>query len=104
MTEPAPDELARLVAAEFGAGALTETEAELKREKTRGFGIVEAATIGAFIAQAAQLAVQIHMMRHSKPELISALYSKTASSTKIPEETRRSIVGRIVDRLTAGSD
>ena len=105
MIETTPEDLARAVATQFSSDVSFEMEAELKREKTRAFGqqIVDAATVGAFIAQVAQLAVQIHIIHRSRPELISTLDARTASAAKIPADKRRSIIGHIVDRLTGSS-
>jgi len=104
MTQLSPEDLARAVAAEFGPNATVETEAELGREKTRAWGqfAIDAATVGAFIAQVAQVALTLHLMRKTRGELVSELEAKASTATKIDEGTRRSIIGRIADRLTGG--
>ena len=81
-------ELARTVAAEMGGDAPAEVEAELNRERTRGFGqfVVDAATVGGFIVQVVQLAIQINETQKTPAELLAELQVKAASAMKIADE------------------
>jgi hypothetical protein len=94
-------ELSRATASEFGGDAPAEVEAELDRDKTRGFGqfVVDAATIGGFIVQVVQLAIQLNETKKTPAQLIAELQAKAASAVKIADETRRKIIERIVERL-----
>ncbi len=99
------EELARAVAAEMGPEVAAEAEAELSREKTRSMGqfIVDAATIGAFIAQATQLAIQLHATQKSPAGLIAALQARTASAIAIAGDMRHTLIERIAGRLTGSN-
>jgi hypothetical protein len=94
-------ELSRAIAAETGGDAPAEVEAELNREKTRGFGqfVVDAATVGAFIVQVVQLAFQINETQKTPAQLIAELQAKAASAVRISDETRRKVIERIVEWL-----
>jgi hypothetical protein len=96
------DELSRAIASGFGGDALAEAEAELNRERKRGFGqlVVDAAAVGAFIVQVVQLAIQINETQRTPAQLIADLQAKAASAVNVADETRRKIIRRVVERLT----
>ena len=105
MTQLSLEDLARTIAAEFGAEATAETEAELSREKARGgWGelVIDAATVGGFIAQVVQVALTLKMRGKSSADMVTELETKASSAARIDEGTRRTIIGRITDRLTGG--
>ena len=95
-------EVSRAIAWDFGGDAPAEVEAELNRERRRSFGqfVVDAATVGGFIVQVVQLAIQINETQKTPAQLIVELQAKAASAVRIAEETRRKIIQRVVDRLT----
>jgi hypothetical protein len=92
------EELARAVAAETGIDT-AEFEAELKREKTRSFGVAEAVTAGTFLIHATQLGLQLYTMKMTPQELIAELQARTASAIKVASEKRRAIIERIASHL-----
>ncbi len=94
------EELARAVAAQLGGEVAAETEVQLRDGGTRGFGILtDVAAIGSFIAQAAQLALAIYQLHKDRAGLISLLDEQAPKLAKLPEEKRRDLIERIVDRL-----
>jgi hypothetical protein len=96
------DELARAVAAEMGGEVAEETDKTLRGEGERAFGLglTEAMAIGAFIAQLAQLAVQLYQASKDRAVLISRLDAEAPPSPKLDAAKRQSIITRIVDKLT----
>lgn len=96
------DELARAVAAEMGGEVADETDKTLRGEETRAFGlgITEAMAIAAFIAQIAQLAVQLYQASKDSAVLIARLDAEAPPSPKLDAAKRQSIIARVVDKLT----
>jgi hypothetical protein len=94
------DELALALAAEMGGDISVETEKYLRGEHTRSFGLItEVAAIGSFLAQAAQLAIQIYQVRRDRGYLIAVLDEQAPSPAKIAPEKRRSMIERLADIL-----
>jgi hypothetical protein len=97
------EELARAIASEMGSDIAIETEKQLNGEGTRAIGITEAAAIGAFIAQIAQLAIQIYQARRDRASLVTALEAQAPKPAKLSDEKRRSIIALIAGRLTGSN-
>ncbi len=94
------EELARAVAADMGGDVAAETEKELRGEGTRGFGIAESVAIGAFIAQTAQLAIQLYQLAKDRQTLVAELETAAPSHARLDEAKRRGIIARIAAKLT----
>lgn len=94
-------ELARVIAAEMGGDVPAEVDAELSREKPRSLGqfIIDAATVGGFIVQVVQLAIQINQTQKTPDQLITELQAQAASAIKIAQQTRRKGIKRVVELL-----
>ncbi len=98
------DELARALAAEMSGDVAAETEKYLRGGHARSFEVItDVATIGSFLAQAAQLAIQIHQVRKDRISLVVALEEQAPKPAKLTEEKRRSILERLADLLTLSS-
>lgn len=93
------DELARAVAAEMGGDVAAETDKALRGEGTRAFGISEAMAVAGFIAQAAQLALQIYQSNQNRAALAARLEADAPASPKLDAAKRSGIIARIADRL-----
>ena len=93
-------EIARAVAAEFGA----EVEAALTKEplpqSTRAFGVPEALMLAGFIGQAVQIALQFWSLRKSEPTLmVHDLFASTElkqSSAGLTDEKRMEVMAHIL--------
>ena len=102
MTE---DELARAVAAEFGADVEAAVAQEPSTEATRAFGVTEALMIAGLIGQAVQIALQFRAMRQSEPQALaydlvtSPQLSAAAVSPGLPEEKRLDVMGQTLSKL-----
>lgn len=94
------EELARAVAAEMGGEVAEETDKTLRGEAPRAFGLTEAMAVGAFIAQIAQLAIQLYQASKDRAALIARLNAEAPPSPKLDAAKRQSIIARIVDKLT----
>lgn len=94
-------ELARVIAAEMGGSVPAEVDGELRREKARSLGqfVIDAATVGGFIVQVVQLAIQINETQKTATQLILELEAKAASAIKIAKETRSKVIKRVVELL-----
>ena len=102
MTANSPENIARAAAADLGPDVLAAIDAPQADDRTRAFGISEAAAIGGFLVQAATLAWTIWQARQDRALLVAALANSEELMQAYPRldpEKPMSLVARIVQKL-----
>lgn len=98
----ATEDLARAVAADLGPDVLAYVDAPPTDDRTRAFGITEAAATAGLLIQCAGLAIQIWQAKEDRALLVAALADSTQLMEAFPRldpEKRMGIIARVLRKL-----
>jgi hypothetical protein len=95
------DDLARSVAEGMEPDVVKSTDAALRGEATRAWGVTEAAAVGGFLVEICRFAWEIYKDTKTKPELLAMILASVKRPAQISEAKAESVASQVVDKLTA---